>query len=152
MTQVDFYEVAGDELTYACRLIEKAWQSGFAVYAHVADAAAAARLDEHLWVFRADSFVPHAVQGAGAGGGAPAPVRIGHGGAPEAPHEALVNLADAVPDFFADFTRVAELVPADAARRGKSRARYAFYKEQGLSPGHHKQPAPAARLKEPAAR
>lgn len=138
MTRIDFYEVAGDELTYACRIIEKAWRSGMAVYAHAADAGQAARLDERLWVFRADSFVPHALAAAGE----PAPVLIGHGDAPPAPHEALVNLGNEVPDFFEQFTRVAELVPADAALREPSRRRYAFYQERGHPLQHHRQQRP----------
>lgn len=135
MTRIDFYEVAGDELTYACRIIEKAWRSGMAVYAHAADAGQAARLDEHLWVFRHDSFVPHALAEAGN----PAPVLIGHGAAPPPPHEALVNLSAEAPDFFEQFARVAELVPADKALREPSRKRYAFYQARGYPPQHHRQ-------------
>src|SRR5690554_6973133 len=65
MTRIDFYILNSPSpdarLQYACRLAHKAWQQSRHVYLHCADEAEASRLDDLLWSFRADSFLPHAL-------------------------------------------------------------------------------------------
>ncbi|MEZ5578324.1 MAG: DNA polymerase III subunit chi [Candidatus Competibacteraceae bacterium] len=43
----------------ACRLADKAYGLGHTVYLFTASEARAAALDDLLWTFRQDSFVPH---------------------------------------------------------------------------------------------
>ena len=69
MTRIDFYQIAGDERTFACRLIDQVFHRGHKIYVHTLDSEQATRLDEHLWVFRPDSFIPHCLIGSGASSG-----------------------------------------------------------------------------------
>jgi DNA polymerase-3 subunit chi len=131
--RVDFYVVAdsapGAATLLACRLAEKAWLAGHRVYLHAAGAAEAARVDDTLWTFRQDSFVPHGRYPEQAREGLP--VLVGSGGDPEGFGEVLVNLTREVPPFHARFERVLEIVAADPEAREAGRARYRFYSQEG---------------------
>ncbi|MEQ8661084.1 MAG: DNA polymerase III subunit chi, partial [Gammaproteobacteria bacterium] len=97
MTRVDFYVVEGSSALHdrtLCRVVEKAWQRGHAVYVNCDDGDAARHFDELLWQFQDTSFVPHALAREA---GDDTPVIIGTA-IDEAPaHDVLVNLAAAVP-------------------------------------------------------
>jgi DNA polymerase-3 subunit chi len=133
MTQVDFYVIAGSDLQqrlqFACRLTDKAYRLGHRVYIHTDSAQQTRQLDELLWTFQQNSFVPHGVHGDA--GDAQLPVQLGHDSEPDASHQVLINLAVDVPLFFSRFERVAELVNGDDSVRRQSRARYSFYKQRG---------------------
>lgn len=133
MTQVDFYimpgESAENRLRFACRLTDKAYRLGNRVFIHTESAQQTRLLDDLLWTFQQNSFVPHSVyQDAGE---APAPVLLAHDAEPDASSQVLINLAAEVPLFFSRFERVAELVDETAEVRRSGRSRYTFYKERG---------------------
>lgn len=132
MTQVDFYVLAsgGEDaaLEYACRLAEKAWRMGHRIYLYAPDEQRAARLDELLWSFRPDSFLPHARADRAADDET---VVIGGGDDPGRHNDVLINLAPEIPDFFSRFHRVAEIVCQDPAWLASSRHRYKFYSDRG---------------------
>lgn len=141
--QVDFYILAAQGrdavLRTACRVAEKAWQSGHRVYVHTASPQAATAVDELLWTFRQESFVPHALDGApdAAELTSATPVLIGTG---EPTHEALdvlINLTDTVPLFAERSARVAEIVGAGDDERRAGRERYRHYRERGCDIRQH---------------
>ncbi|WP_123401893.1 DNA polymerase III subunit chi [Inmirania thermothiophila] len=131
MTRIDFYvlEEPGTEprRRLACRLAEKAFAQGHAVFLHAADEAEAAALDELLWTFRAGSFVPHARPGDPLA--ATVRVLIDAGAPPADMSDVLVNLHPDVPPFFSRFGRLAEIVTPDT--RAAARARYRHYQQRG---------------------
>jgi DNA polymerase-3 subunit chi len=133
MTEVDFYILASKDprqrAQFACRLTDKAYRLGHRVYIHTASPEQTRELDDLLWTFQQNSFVPHAVFGADSDR-AP-PVQLGHDSEPDASHAVLINLAPEVPLFFSRFERVAELVDGEDAVRRQGRQRYSFYKERG---------------------
>jgi DNA polymerase-3 subunit chi len=131
VTRVDFYIVEGDDdrLGIACRLAQKAYDAGQKVHVHTGDAAQTQRLDDLLWTFRQQSFVPHARAGTPEADGSP--VVIDHGDAPDAPYQLLFNLAADVPPFFSRFERVIEVIGRDPDEVRQGRARYRFYRERG---------------------
>lgn len=133
--RVDFYIVGdpspGAAAVTACRLAEKAWQMGHRVYVNAASAEAAARLDDALWTFRQDSFVPHGRHPEDAD--RDLPVLVGHGVDPRGFGEVLVNLSAEVPGFHVHFARIAEVVAADPEARAAGRARFKFYRDQGYA-------------------
>jgi DNA polymerase III subunit chi len=133
MTQVDFYLLPGNELQervqFACRLTDKAYRLGHRVYIHTGSAQQTRALDDLLWTFQQNSFIPHGVHRDA--GDAQLPVQIGHDSEPDASHQVLINLAAEVPLFFSRFERVAELVNDEDEVRRQSRLRYSFYKERG---------------------
>ncbi len=133
MTQVDFYLLPDDSVqqrvVFACRLADKAYRLGNRVFIHTESAEQSRQLDDLLWTFQQNSFVPHAIcQDAQRN---PPPVLLAHDAEPDASRQVLINLAAEVPLFFSRFERVAELVNQDADIRRQGRGRYSFYKERG---------------------
>lgn len=131
MTRIDFYLLSSDQvaarLDYACRLAHKAWSKGHQVYLHCADEAQAQLLNERLWSFRADAFVPHA----SAAEQPDARVVCGFGEDAGEHHDLLINLADHSPSFFSQFNRLAEIVVELDPVRVPARERFRFYRERG---------------------
>ena len=138
MTEIDFYVLgdpaAGTRELVACRLAAKAFSQGHRVLLHAADAAQAQALDDLLWTFRDDAFLPHATLAADPD----APVLIGWGEEPATLPYLLVNLAATVPAFFSRFERVAEIISDEPAVRDAGRERFRFYRDRGYSLRTHK--------------
>ena len=143
--QVDFYvrrEAGPDALeNFACRLIETVWQRGHRVLVVAASEVAARRLDDLLWTFRDESFVPHRRIGAsdpGAGGTASEPVIVTTPGTWQGGFGVLVNLAPSVPEEAARAARIAEIVPDRGAGRDAGRERYRDYRSRGFALKTHR--------------
>jgi DNA polymerase-3 subunit chi len=137
MPRADFYLIARPRfreqpLLLACELAKKACAAGQPLLVLAASQAQAEALDELLWEFDADAYVPHQLAGTDEDDDI-TPVLIA---APEAvvPLRALVlNLREAaVPD---GFERVLEVVPADESARGPLRARWKDYQARGIEVG-----------------
>lgn len=137
MTRVDFYQVAGDELAFTCRLIDMVYRRDLKIYVHASDASQAKALDEHLWTFRPDSFVPHVLHEGESTQKVEVPIKIGFDQEPNEHQEVLINLSGEIPHFFSRFDRVAEVVPVDQNRRKSARQNYAYYKQRGYPLNYH---------------
>ncbi len=133
MPRIDFYQTSGDATIFACHLIAKVYRRGHQIYVHTATEVEATQLDEQLWTFRPESFVPHALQSAALA----APIRIGFNQAPEEHQDVLINLSGEIPAFFTRFDRLAEVVPANENNRTTARQHYGFYKEKGYEIQYH---------------
>lgn len=131
--RVDFYQLAGDgplaRERYACRLAEKALRNGFRPLLLARDEAHAAQLDDLLWSFAPESFLPH-------GRDATEPVRVAtrEGGSA---HAMLINLADRLPTADAPCVRIAEIVPADPSARSAAREAYRTWQQRGWAVHYH---------------
>lgn len=138
--RVSFYVLCGTDpgtrLSYACRLVEKAYKLQNRIHAHTADASMAKALDTLLWTFRQGSFVPHEILMPDCRPAAPITISSATpGDGPEPPDaDLLINLADDVPAFFTRYARIAEIIDGQPAGREAGRARHRFYREQGLAP------------------
>lgn len=137
--EITFYVLAdtdpGKRLITACRIIEKAFQQKHAIFVHAASRAEAEQLDELLWNFRPDSFIPHHLVGDGPT--PPPPVRIGWDGIPPEARDLVVNLsAAAIPDP-RRFRRIVEIVGGDEACREAARQHWRQYKQQGYPVASH---------------
>lgn len=130
--RVQFYHNAENPLALACELASRAFAGGRKVALRTADAASARQLDQMLWSFEQQAFVPHVM--AGSPLAAETPVVIGHAEAPaEWPHAGiLLNLADDVPPGFEHFGRVVEIIGQGEAQKLPARARWTHYKRMGL--------------------
>ena len=139
--RIDFYLLDSHEpdagWLYACRLLEKAWMKNHRVFVFCNDQPDAEKLDELLWTFKPDSFIPHNLQGEGPE--PPPPIQIGFGEQPRGFNDILLNMAVEIPAFYQRFQRVMEIVPAEDAARQRSREHYKFYKTQGLMINTHEQ-------------
>ena len=141
--QVDFYVLPGDDpaarLRFACRLVEKAWLKRHRVRVQFEPGGELEAFDRMLWTFSDRAFVPHRRAGSvdDAPAPAPAPVVIADSDAADAADgDVLVNLAAAQPAT-GNWSRIAEVIDADALRRSRGRERFRAYREQGLDPQTH---------------
>ncbi len=143
--QVDFYvrpDASPDALErFACRLAETVWQRGHRVLVLAPSDTAARRLDDLLWTFRDESFVPHRRLGAGGSAAnepADEPVIVGTPGAWEGALDVLLNLTPSVPAEAARAARIAEIVPAGGAGRDAGRRRFREYRDRGFEIRTHR--------------
>ncbi len=131
MTKVDFYLIKENSFTagfnFICRLLEKAYQQKHAVYVQTSNEETAKTIDDLLWTFREDAFIPHNL--AGQSEIKQSPILIGHAQAPEKPHDILVNLTSDILPFYADFNRVIEIVPNEPQAKEICRTKFRKYKE-----------------------
>ena len=131
--RIDFYVLPDQKengrALLACRLADKAYGLGHTVYLFTASEARAAALDDLLWTFRQDSFVPH--ERYPLVGEEGSPVLVGTAAPATVEAQVLINLADALPEGFERYERVVELVDQHPEVLAQSRERFRQYREQG---------------------
>lgn len=131
--RVDFYLLTSEEpeaiWLLTCRLIEKAYQRGHRVFVHCKDQHDAEHLDELLWTYKDDSFIPHNLQGEGPE--PPPTVQIGFDKEPRGFNDILINMSDSIPTYATRFKRVIELVAASEEAKALSRDNYREYRAKG---------------------
>ena len=140
MTNVDFYilsdTTAEARTAFACRLADTILRKQYRIHIHVDDAESAAQLDEQLWQFRPDSYVPHMRLDTPIE--PQPPVTIGHGDeAPEPGIDVLLNLALDIPDWFSRFDRVAEIICQRQDILNAKRECWQTYKQRGYPVKSH---------------
>ena len=141
VTRVGFYVVqsaaAGERLSVAARLADKAFQRGHRIFINACTEQQAGELDELLWTFRATSFLPHGLLGQPDSN----TIAIGWGQDPadyDAAHDdLLINLQLEVPSFFSRFQRVAEVVTQEPDSLAALRRSWLFYKGRGYQLEKH---------------
>jgi DNA polymerase-3 subunit chi len=137
MPKIDFYILTDDaKFSFACRLIEKAYKSRHRIYIHTENEKDAHRLDEMLWTYKDDSFLPHNLYGEGPES-AP-PIQIGFNVTPDNHRDILLNLSSSVPEFFSQFQRILELVANDSDSQNLGRERFKHYRAQNFEITTHK--------------
>ncbi|MDR2626257.1 MAG: DNA polymerase III subunit chi [Zoogloeaceae bacterium] len=132
MTKVFFYHDAGNRLQAACDLIVKSFAQGKTFTILVSDPEREQFVDRMLWVQPQLSFLPHCR--ADAANAAQTPVLLTKDTGLGLPHlhtERLLNLDDRVPESFARFQNLIEIVSQSEADRAHARQRSRIYKEQG---------------------
>ncbi len=131
--KVDFYLLGSPRLSaehLACKLSMMAWERGHRIHVVAADDRVDA-LDELMWSYPEDRFLPHGP----AGKDAAAPVRIG--GEPPADADLVINLTPEPLTVSARWRRLLEIVPHDPAEREASREKFRAYRAHGLAPDTH---------------
>ncbi|CTP82977.1 DNA polymerase III subunit chi [Xanthomonas translucens pv. poae] len=132
--RADFYLIAKprfltEPLRLVCELARKANDANLWTLVLARDQAQAEELDELLWAFDDDAYIPHQIAGADVDE-EEAQVLIVPPGV-EAPSRALViNLRDDA--YLGACERVLEVVPADPAARAPLRERWKQYKALGF--------------------
>lgn len=134
MTRIDFYSNVPDKIAFACRLVRKARASGLKVVL-LAPSSELARLDDALWTFAEQEFLPHVRAGDALAARTPIIVAADDADLPH--HQLLINLTVETPPHFARFERMLELIATDEADTAAGRARYSFYKQRGYPLTHH---------------
>jgi DNA polymerase III subunit chi len=131
VTQIDFYilpETTSEaRWLFACRLIDKVQRMGMRVLVAVDSEAEARQLDELLWTFKPESFIPHQLINSGK----PTPVEITFTQEAGDHQNLLLNLSKTTPTYFSRFERMSEVVIQEPESLAASRARFSFYKSRG---------------------
>ena len=136
MPQVEFHILseAGDHarLRYACQLIDQAAEQNQRAHVYVASDAQAQRMDDLLWTFRDQAFIPHELLTVSSPSHPRIMALIGNSAsAPPDFHSLLINLSDALPDTASAFIRICKVIDADTEHKQQARERYKHYRDQG---------------------
>lgn len=135
MTRIDFHSNVPNKLGYACRLVRKARAAQCNIVLLGRDRSELAQLDQLLWTFSEQDFLPHVR--AGDPLAAQTPVILTDDDAVDLPHHhILINVSGTTPGHFARFERMIEIISPDDADKAAGRDRYRFYKERGYPLSH----------------
>ena len=135
MPRIDFYVLSDTapeaRLKTACRIVEKAYGAGQKVYIRTAGEADSQAIDNLLWTYSDQSFVPHEIAAGGPVSHDRIAALIGTGPAPAPYRQVLVNLTDIMPTESDSVERIVEIVDADPERKRLARDRFRTYRERG---------------------
>lgn len=138
MTRVDFYihdslsQLAQNVLM--CRITEKAWKKNHKIFVRCLNEKSVKEMDDLLWSFSAESFVPHECQSENH----TAPIIIGEKLSEAIKSDLLVNLGEDVPTTVSKFQRVVEPTGYDESSRNSARVKYKYYQDRGFPIFTHK--------------
>lgn len=138
MPRADFYLIdkprfRDDPLLLVCELAKKAFDSGQSTLILARSFEQAEQLDEKLWEFDENAFIPHQI--AGDDDDPITPVLIVAPDTHIADRALVINLRDEpAPGLF---DRVLEVVPADEEQRLGSRQRWKTYQHAGFEVAKH---------------
>ena len=135
MPRADFYLIdkprfREQPLLLVCELAKRAYAANLPTLILVRDAAQAEALDDLLWSFEDDAYLPHQIAGMDEDD-AETPVLIVTPQTDTPTRPLLINLRDTAPS--GQFDRVLEVVPADPAARMPLRERWKHYQSLGFT-------------------
>jgi len=133
--RIEFYAIEKDRfkdkaLELVCVLAQKAFETQTPALLLVESAAHAEALDDLLWSFNDDAFIPHQV--AGQDDDDECPVLIVPPEFSPSPRPLCINLR--VQPAADGAERVIELIPDNEAEKAAARERWKAYKTRGLEP------------------
>ena len=135
--RIDFYllPTATDQQRqhFACRLAEKAWHKNLRIYMQTENIDDSQTLDQLLWSFNNDSFIPHRVDGTD--NHAEQAILISHEPC-SGDFDLLINLSTQFINV-QTVKRVAEIIHQDEAAKQRGREHYKRYREQQCELHHH---------------
>ena len=137
--RADFYLIAKHRfreqpLLLVCELARKAYAASQPLLVLARDSAQAEALDDLLWSFDPDDYLPHQIAGMDEDDDE-APILIATPDMDVPARPLLLNLRDDPPA--GRFERVLEVVPADSAARGPLRERWKHYQALGFEVNKH---------------
>jgi DNA polymerase-3 subunit chi len=131
--RVDFYVLKSAAVkqrwAFACRLTEKAYLKDLKIVIVSDTLADAKALDELLWTFNEQSFIPHRIclDEQSVDPATPVHLTVEPAALPAA--DLLVNLAHRLPAQLERYARIAEIIDADEERRRLGRERFKAYRD-----------------------
>jgi DNA polymerase III subunit chi len=136
MPRAEFYLIdkprfRGEPLLLVCKLAERAFEQQLPTLVLARSAEQAEALDDLLWSFDPDAFVPHQI--AGNDEDDITAVLIVPPGTSTPDRTLVINLRDQCAE--GSFDVVKEIVPADPAERAGARQRWRDYQQRGLDVG-----------------
>ena len=125
-----------ERFLFACKLIEKAYRCGQFCYVYMDSAQQSQQLDNQLWTFRENSFIPHEIYK----DKSPAhhqTVLIGTQAAPEKWQKLIFNLSSKYPTNLSYTERVLEIIDNNEASKQTGRQRFRQYNLDGFKTSTH---------------
>lgn len=113
----------------ACIEAAKCYRNNQRVFIYTPNQEAAHQIDELLWSFDPDSFIPHNLVGEGPKSGAAVEISWQ---APTSRRPVLINLTDQVPNFGSNYSQIIDFVPSDEAKKQLARERFKTCRQYGL--------------------
>ncbi len=136
MAKADFYILNkvdhSDRLTFLSRLIEKATTLGHTIYIHTNHLQQATEIDDYLWTYKIESFLPHELSNIKTPQDISPSVTIGFTEDCKGHNDLLINLASELPPFYKQFDRVAEIVIQNDAILRELRNHYRQIKNENI--------------------
>ncbi|MCF6203556.1 MAG: DNA polymerase III subunit chi [Methylococcaceae bacterium] len=140
MPEASFYILPTDTLSerylFACKLIEKAYRSGQFCYVYTDSHQQSELLDDQLWTFRENSFIPHQIYEENT----PKYERtilIGTKEAPQKWKKLIFNLSSKYPDNLDQTERVLEILDNNEELKLAGRHRFRRYTQNGFNMTTH---------------
>lgn len=135
MPRADFYLIdkprfREEPLLLVCELVRKAYAAELPTLVLSRDTAQAEALDDLLWSFDPDEYLPHQIAGSDEGDD-DAPILIATPDMDVPARPLMLNLRNEAPG--GSFERVLEVVPADPAARDPLRERWKHYQSLGFA-------------------
>ena len=139
MARADFYLIdkprfREQPLLLVCELAKRGFAAGLPILVLARDTAQAEALDDLLWSFDPDDYLPHQIAGLDEGDD-DTPILIATPDLDVPTRAMLINLRDTAPA--GTFERVLEVVPADPAARLPLRERWKHYQSLGFEVNKH---------------
>ena len=139
MPRADFYLIDKPRfheqpLLLVCELAKRGFAANLSILVLARDAAQAEAIDDLLWSFDPDEYLPHQIAGLDEGDDE-TPILIATPEMDVPARAMLINLRDAAPT--GSFDRVLEVVPADPSARGPLRERWKHYQALGFDVNKH---------------
>jgi len=127
-TNVDASDTSS-ALYHACLQASHFYRQNQRVFIYTQDQTQAEQIDELLWAFESDSFVPHNLVGEGPKQGAPVEISYQP---PRGRRPVLINLTETMPTFANQFQFVVDFVPSDEALKQLARERFKMCRQWGF--------------------
>ena len=139
MPRADFYLIAKERfreepLLLVCELAKRGFAANLPILVLARDAAQAEAIDDLMWSFDPDEYLPHQIAELDEGDD-DTPILIATPDMDIPARALLINLRDAAPT--GSFDRVLEVVPADPSARGPLRERWKHYQALGFDVNKH---------------
>jgi len=139
VARADFYLIdkprfREEPLLLVCELARKAFDAGIPTLVLARDTAQAEAIDDLMWSFDPDAYLPHQIAGSDDEDEL-TPILILAPDTDFPMRPMVINLRDAAVE--GDFERVLEVVPADPAARAPLRERWKQYQARGLDLNKH---------------
>lgn len=133
MPRADFYLIAkprfaGDPDLLVCELAKRALAAALPTLILTRSLEQAESLDDRLWSFEEDAYLPHQI--AGDDDDDNTPILLVPPGARAADRALVINLREECAE--GHYESVKEVVPADPAEREQSRKRWTQYRQRGF--------------------
>lgn len=140
MTLADFYVLAGqdtqDQMQFACRLLEKAMANNNNVLLYTDNEQQAQALDDLIWTFRPEAFIPHNLLGSNEAQ-SDCPISIGWQNDPGHHHDIIINLSKEIPTFYSRFQRYIGIVVQHDQVLQHTRKHFRFLSDRGYRINTH---------------